>query len=274
MGVDVSSTSAGPTILPMPDGWVAALADLVGTVETARFPGSLRRVLALCCSFDSLVVTRYTGTAPPEALFHDLDDVQAAITVAFYATGPYLLDPFYQACRNRMAAGPYRLGDLASPAFFRSEYFRKFYRNTRIADEIGLLIPDGAEHWLVMSLARHLRRDPFSTQEAAALGALLPLVRAAALRQWGLAEAADTASPAMAVEDRLALFGVDLLSAREAEVVQLILRGHSTPTAATTLGISSGTVKVHRRHAYAKLNVASQAELFSLATRFLMTAGS
>ena len=34
--------------------------------------------------------------------------------------------------------------------------------------------------------------------------------------------------------------------------------------------ISPGTVKVHRRHAYAKLNVGSQSELFSLATRFLM----
>lgn len=274
MGVYVSSTAAGPAILPMPDGWVVALADLVGTVETARFPGCLRRVLALCCGFDSLVVTRYTGTASPEALFHDLDDVQAAITIAFYATGPYLLDPFYQACRNRVAAGAYRLGDLASPAFFRSEYFRKFYRNTRIADEIGLLIPDGGERWLVLSLARRLRRDPFSAEDAAALGAVLPLVRAAALRQWGLQEAAGTASSAMVAEDRLALFGSDVLSSRESEVVQLILRGHSTPTAATTLGISPGTVKVHRRHAYAKLNVASQAELFSLATRFLMTTGS
>lgn len=255
----------------LPAVWSAALAELLETADGARFAPALRRVLALCCGFDSLVVTRYDGTAPPQALFHDLDDVQAAITVAFYATGPYLLDPFYQAGRNRYRPGAYRLRDIASRAFFRSEYFRSFYRKIRIRDEIGLLVADGAEGWLVLSLARRLRRPPFSENDVAALEAAFPLIRAAVLRQWRAGGSADAPAQEAALEDRLALFGADSLSPREAEVVQLILKGHSTPTAAEVLGISPGTVKVHRRHAYAKLDVTSQSELFSLATRFLMT---
>lgn len=93
----------GPQFFP--SDWSRALAELVGTLGSARLPAALRSVLSLCCSFDSLVVTRYDGTLPPQALFHDLDEVQAAITVSFYATGPYLLDPFYQACRNAEAEG-------------------------------------------------------------------------------------------------------------------------------------------------------------------------
>jgi len=272
MVVDAIQTRAS-TPAALPADWGLALAEFIGSLGSGRFPGALRRTLALCCGFDSLVVTRYVGTAPPETLFHDLDDVQAAVTVAFYATGPYLLDPFYQACRNRVAAGAYRLRDLAGAAFFRSQYYARFYRRTRIADETGLLIPDGADRWLVISLARRLRRPPFGPQDIAALETTFPLISAAVLRQWGLETAEGPADSTAVDEERLALFGADVLSPREAEIIQLILRGHSTPTAARLLGIAPGTVKVHRRHAYAKLDVASQSELFALATRFLMAPG-
>lgn len=254
----------------LPEAWAAALAELVGALDGARFPAALRRVLGLCCQFDSLVITRYAGTAPPQALFHDLDEVQAAITVAFYATGPYLLDPFYQACRNRQGPGVYRLRDIAAKGFFRSEYYRSFYRRTRIGDEIALLIPDGEDGWITLSLARRLRRAAFGEADAAALNAVFPLARDAVLRQWETPDRRQGAQGEQDIETRLALFAADQLSPREAEVVQLILSGHSTAAAADALGISPGTVKVHRRHAYAKLDVASQSELFSLATRFLM----
>ena len=64
-------------------------------------------------------------------------------------------------------------------------------------------------------------------------------------------------------------FGSGVLTPREPEVVRLILQGHSTPSAAAYLGIAQGTVKVHRHHAYAKLGISSQAELFSMASRHL-----
>jgi DNA-binding CsgD family transcriptional regulator len=52
------------------------------------------------------------------------------------------------------------------------------------------------------------------------------------------------------------------LTSREAQVVNLILEGHSTKSLATQLAISIETIRVHRRHIYAKLKVSSQAELF------------
>ncbi|MFU8776974.1 MAG: helix-turn-helix domain-containing protein, partial [Roseovarius sp.] len=90
-------------------------------------------------------------------------------------------------------------------------------------------------------------------------------------RHWGRGGETESAGRDL-VQARLALFGTDQLSPREAEVIQLVLQGHSTPGIAIQLGLAEGTVKVHRRHAYAKLGISSQAELFSMATRFVTTA--
>ncbi|MCY1250836.1 Bacterial regulatory protein, luxR family [compost metagenome] len=54
------------------------------------------------------------------------------------------------------------------------------------------------------------------------------------------------------------------VSVREAEVIRLMLKGHSTKSIARHLGNSPETVKVHRKRIYSKLKISSQGELFSL----------
>ena len=51
-----------------------------------------------------------------------------------------------------------------------------------------------------------------------------------------------------------------------------MLHGHSTKTVAEKLSISMETVKLHRKHAYAKLEISSQAELFYLFLDSVMSA--
>ena len=62
----------------------------------------------------------------------------------------------------------------------------------------------------------------------------------------------------------LSQFGCGVLSDRELEIARLILRGFSSKAMAERLKISPDTIKVHRRHLYAKLDISSQPELFSL----------
>jgi len=72
--------------------------------------------------------------------------------------------------------------------------------------------------------------------------------------------------------DRLELnvkFAHGVLSERELEIARLILRGYSSKAMAQRLGISPETIKVHRRHLYAKLNISSHPELFSMFIREL-----
>lgn len=248
---------------------LTAIARLIEQLGSERFPAALRGLLEECCQFDSMTVTRYPPHAQPVSLYHDLDEVQAAITVQFYATGPYLLDPLYQHCRANGAQGAWRLLDLASDGFLRSEYYRTFYRKIRIGDEIGILVRQEDDCWIIVSLARAIRRARFAADEVERVGALFAVIAAAVLRNWGLAETTSARTEA-ALEDRLADFGSGRLSARETQIVQLVLQGHSTPSIAAHLGITEGTVKVHRHNAYSRLGISSQAELFALATRHFL----
>ncbi|MGR3761313.1 helix-turn-helix transcriptional regulator [Roseobacteraceae bacterium NS-SX3] len=263
----------GPDDRPMPAAAQDdAVAELISAIGTSRFPAAMRRLIAQGCKFQSMVITEYPGTAPPRALYHDLDDVQAAITVQFYASGPYLLDPLYQACQAQAVPGVYRLPELVTEAFFRSEYYRTFYRKIRISDEIGILIRQPAGGWIIVSLARAARQPRFSEADADAASAIFQTISAAVLKHWNTADQSQTGAEEAMLEDRLESFGADVLSPREAQIVRLVLRGHSTPSAAAFLGISEGTVKVHRHNAYSKLGVSSQAELFSMAARHFMAA--
>ena len=65
------------------------------------------------------------------------------------------------------------------------------------------------------------------------------------------------------------IFGSDILTQRESEVVKLILTGHSGLAISLKLGTSQATAKTHRRNVYSKFEISSQAELFSLFINFL-----
>lgn len=263
-----NSKEGDPLLLD--DMLASKIASLMKNVGHESFAVSLRQFVSFCCPFDSMIVTRYSETAPPVALYHDLDDVQAAISVQFYATGPYLLDPLYQACRNGRQPGIVRTLDLVPESFFRSEYYRTFYRNIRVTDEAGALIRFSERDWIVVSFALIRRRSRFGPAQLARLHTLFPIIATAVEMNWGDNGTDLRADNLKFVEDSFETFGADILSPREAEIIRLVLQGHSTPSAAAYLGISEGTVKVHRHHAYAKLGITSQAELFSMATRHVI----
>lgn len=70
--------------------------------------------------------------------------------------------------------------------------------------------------------------------------------------------AAEVASP---TGDAMPADVLEKLSAREAEVLRLIARGHSNKETATALEISPATVDTHIRSIYRKLSINSRAEL-------------
>ncbi|RYH09626.1 LuxR C-terminal-related transcriptional regulator [Tropicimonas sp. IMCC6043] len=266
-------TTSEQAPLPQPSkSWIEAVAGLVRASGTESFPAALRTCLEQVCPFDSMVVSTYTDNAAPVALYHDLDEMSAAVTVQFYATGPYLLDPFYLACRNNVEPGAYRLLDLAPKDFLRSNYYATFFRKIRIHDEMAILLRERENAWIAISLARSRRQRRFDEADRDRLNRILPIVEAGAMRTWHADRQAVPATDT-APQDRLRGFARDLLSRREAEIVQMILQGHSTPSIATELGIAEGTVKVHRHHAYSKLGIRSQSELFALMTRYLIETG-
>jgi NarL family two-component system response regulator LiaR len=65
--------------------------------------------------------------------------------------------------------------------------------------------------------------------------------------------------------DRLGAHGADMLTAREAEVLELLQDGSTNSEIARRLSIGIETVRTHARHIYRKLGIASRRELARLA---------
>lgn len=69
------------------------------------------------------------------------------------------------------------------------------------------------------------------------------------------------------VQEALKARDMPALTPRELQVVGLVLEGHSSESIASVLGISAGTVRIHRKNIYAKMRISSQRELFSIFVR-------
>ncbi len=177
--------------------------------------------------------------------------------VDHYLAGAYIVDPFHDAVRSGRR-GLLVMRRLAPDRFTETEYYRRHYQATGILDEVGFILR--LRHAdAVLSLSRIGAVPAFSRRDIARLESAAPLVQALAERHW-----LERFSPTAGDDQAAAAISHPLLSKRELEIVTLILKGHSSYSIAATLGLSPNTVKVHRRQAYAKLGISSQAELFHL----------
>jgi DNA-binding CsgD family transcriptional regulator len=64
------------------------------------------------------------------------------------------------------------------------------------------------------------------------------------------------------IENAISNYGSNVLTARERDVIQLIIRGQPSKIIARLLKIAPKTEGVHRRNAYAKLGIDSRSALF------------
>jgi DNA-binding CsgD family transcriptional regulator len=244
----------------------AALAAVLRALGTPSLVEALVGLLRTIACADDVMAVRYRQGHAPE-LLHDLSTgPEAAANLATYLKGAYLLDPFYRAFADGLPSGCYRLQQLAPSAFRASEYYRLHFARTGIVDEVGYLLSSPGEGCLHLSLGVRGAGARFSAAEHRRLIAYLPLFEEIVRRHVAVDTMREEAPPALTqrLESALRLFGRDFLTERETEVIQLLLRGHSTRSIAERLGISPETVKLHRKHSYAKLDVSSQAELFHL----------
>jgi DNA-binding CsgD family transcriptional regulator len=114
------------------------------------------------------------------------------------------------------------------------------------------------------------RRDRmFTKAELQRLKTIEPVVQSAIRKTWDEWHAkADDPHGDASVHKRLTEcfenFGESILTRRERQISQLLLRGHSTKSVARELRIAPGTVMVHKRNLFGKLGISSQYELFSL----------
>jgi len=265
-------------------GWNYWVSVLMDNLETSDLPHLLCQALKSVVDFEHSAIFAYPEGRRPVFLHDGFSAEIKRSLVTPYLNGTYLVDPFFAAVQARIEPGLYRMQDLAPDEFYPSVGAHPGYVSPCISEEpgylseeIGFFAVNGDGPYLVLSLMRGRHRPPFSQTEFRALHAVTPIVLSTMARHWrDLGETSQSRNAPLCmssvIEQAFTHFGSDLLTPREQEVVQMILRGHSTQSIARITDILESTVKSHRKNAYAKLGISSQGELFSLFIDLLATA--
>lgn len=243
------------------------LADAIKHVGQAVFLGALAEFCETISGYDSTFITACFQGQPPVALFNNLETLHCERTIKPYLDFAYLLDPFYDLLRQGQHDDVVSLSDCAPDNFQNSEYYQAFYLDSGLFDETSLHVPFGEQASLIISLGSRHQDFVLSPEGRQNLKSYFPCIAELCARHWPsftpdrLAEQGRIGAH---LDKSFIRFSTSVLSEREAEIVRLILKGHSSKSIARLLGNSPETVKVHRKRIHAKLGIASQGELFSL----------
>lgn len=259
--------------------WHEKLGDVVGDLGNDRFPQGLVNAINCLVPFKYAFLFLYRPKAGPVHLYSNIRTDRAKRGIERFVEATYVLNPVYNAFVGGIESGVHRITNLAPDAYRSSEVYRSLNARILQDEELGYRTPgwpEGQEELILIIWSSHgamlelslcrPRSEGFSEQCEDRLKALFPLIERLLLIHLTRLKATtghDFAKVPV-LDQLLREFGSDKLSKREQQVAQLVLKGHSGEAIAQALGVSLPTVKSHRRNLYAKLNISTQQELFSL----------
>jgi DNA-binding CsgD family transcriptional regulator len=210
----------------------------------------------------------YHRELPPRLLYHEIPAHALKGQVQDYLEGPYREDPFFQASLNRPKSRIYRLSRVTAGKLENSSYYRNYYAETGTVDEVMFLavLDDGSA--INLSMMRLPAQGCFSEGDYQLLYSLADSVSELIRKhsEFDSFAVKNLIQPGIDHQIDLAFstFGASMLSPREKDVLELMLRGYGTDVSAERLSIARETVRRHRKSIYRKLDVSSQTDLFSL----------
>ncbi|MGB2064457.1 Response regulator protein TmoT [Marinomonas gallaica] len=241
------------------------LATLTCHVRVPSFPSVLEGVLSNLCYFDTIIMVTYKKALKP-LLIYPSDPAEQSQTLRTYLNQAYLLDPVFNSIQQGIAPGIYRLVDMAPDSFEETEYYQSCYQKFDLVDEINILVDLDKNTTCAVSLGRKKTVGSVRRTELNNLKTVFPMLEAL-IGQFWMAQAGEFIERAPStgpLKHALKTFAQGVLTTREQEILGLLLKGHSSKSIANELGISAGTVKVHRKNIHARLDTSTQSEIFTL----------
>ncbi|KSV75193.1 hypothetical protein N185_17590 [Sinorhizobium sp. GW3] len=236
---------------------------------------SLDRALQTLIEVAETAIVVYSRAQKPTLMYQCQSSLAYADGWQNYQDVSYALNPSYLSFRSGRLSGVQRLRDIAlvdpSPKVDVARYNATIDQR----EEIGYLtdgLPGGNEELCIgidlacgnaamIAMTRRRTRKGYTSQEIERVGLVTDFAAASLRRYWlNHRRLQQKSNP-----QRLGKF--ELLTARELQVFNLLMEGHSSLSISLHLDISVATVKTHRKNLYFKLGVATQCELFSLSRR-------
>jgi DNA-binding CsgD family transcriptional regulator len=254
--------------LKLLSSWNRDLADAIGALGSDDFFPTLVKAISARVTIAYPQFWLYHRELPPRVLYHEIPVAAVPSQIDQYLDGPYREDPFYQTSMNRPRNRIYLLSRITSSRLEQSPYYQQYYAETGTVDEAIFLSQLKGGSVINLSMMRLPRQGAFSEDEYQLLYSLADAVSALlrAHSEFKTFAVKNLIQPDIDHQIDLAFrtFGVSILSPRERDVLELMLRGYGTDTSGTRLSIARETVRRHRKSIYRKLDVCSQTDLFSL----------
>jgi len=248
--------------------WNRDISRAIAALGTERFFPTLVEAVNGQVKIDYPQIWLYHRDLPPRIMYHDIPRHAVAAQVDRYLEGPYREDPFYRSSMHQPRSKIYRLSRVTMGKLRDSDYYRDYYADTGTCDEVVYVAKLQAGNVINLSMMRLEERGPFSEQEYESLYLLSEPVSELLKSHTEHSDFAATNLIQPGIDHQIDLafrtFGASLLSPREKDVLELMLRGYGTDITAERLDIAVETVRRHRKSIYRKLDVSSQTDLFSL----------
>ncbi len=254
--------------LPLSATLVNAMAKMTQAIGDGNWFDTVLNLLGAVCALDSGGAMVFYRHQRPRRILHRFNPLERSLPEDAFLSGPYALDPNYQLFLQGCPSGVYWLRDIAPDDFYDTEYYRVFYSQIGLSDSVDLLWRINADTALNIFIERSISKPKFEHADIIAITAIAPLVFAATAKHHQLTAATtlvDTEQLAhRKVQSTIANFASSLLTRREREVLFYMISGYSSALTAERLQANEGTIKIHRKNIHRKLDIGSQAELFSL----------
>ncbi len=174
------------------------------------------------------------------------------------------MDPFYIANRENLTEWFLPSIDIAPAYFLENRVLPQVFCTIHFHDEAQYNVQLDPDRTLCISIGSKVR---FSQEQITMLDIIKPWVTALMHQRMGYeVDVEKTPAEPPLWPETVNQLGTQI-TARESDVLRLLLSGFSNKEIAGKLSLSAETIKVHRRNIYAKLNIKSQSELFA---RFFM----
>lgn len=249
------------------------VAKLLPHVRTDLFIPMLADMFKELVPTNNIMVITYPSKSLPRIEYNDLPAHRVSI-IDKYVKGAFLLDPYYLAASKQAKVGFFHLSALSPDGFDESEYNRVYFQFCGLYDECGYIfqLDDEGKYFVNISLGRIDETERFCESDLKQLAEVTPLIASLVKSHWQEEESEADQQPDLRkqLETALESFGTSILTERENQMVQMILHGYSSKAIAARFNISVETVKLHRKNAYAKLDLSTQGELFNLFINSLM----
>ena len=248
--------------------WNRDLSQAIAALGTNEFFPTLVGAIAGQVSIDYPQVWLYPRDLPPRVLYHEIPQHAVPSQIDEYLEGPYREDPFYQTSVQQPRSRIYLLSRVTMGKLEQSTYYQNYYADTGTVDEAVYISKLHGGSVINLSMMRLPRNGPFTDEDYETLYLLADPVSELIKSHSEHNDFAVTNLIQPGINHQIDLafrtFGASILSPREKDVLELMLRGYGTDTSAKRLDIAVETVRRHRKSIYRKLDVSSQTDLFSL----------